>query len=129
MKNQPIVRLVKSTAGDRLYVRDDVAKMILGSTGVSFSCGANAKNFRFGDFCYFSTTGYKHRGNPFIYKAALALRRINADGGNDGYNFIVAAISGSYGMNGLQQGVKYTFSNYVRKQLHEVATAVLSVWA
>lgn len=129
MKNQPTTRLVKSSTSDRLYVRDDVAEKVLNSIGVSFSSGADATHFGLTDFCYFSETSYKHRGSRSIYKAKLALRRVNFVTDNDGYNFVVAAVGGSYGMNGLQQGVNTTFSNFVRKQLHEVAETVLSIWA
>jgi hypothetical protein len=117
--NRPIVKLLQSPFGDRCFIRDDVAEKIIKSAGVSFSCGADADHFTEGDFCYFGTTSYKHRGNSSIYKAKLAIHPVPyAFEDADGYNFLVAAISGSYGMNGLQQGVKYTFSNFVRKQLH-----------
>ena len=106
----------------RMWVRDDVAEAILNLPTTSFSAGANAKNFKEHDYAYFVDGIYQKRGNPSNYKAKIALRKDpTITPRKEGYSYVVVAISGSFGMGGLQQAAKYVFARYIRKVIFDAA--------
>jgi hypothetical protein len=108
---------------ERMTVSNELAKRVLNHPKSRFSCCASASKFRPGDYCYFGSATYTMRGSCMTYKAELALRLTRPV--DEEPEFIVVAVSGSYGFGGLQQAAKYTFSNRVKAQLFKQADLLL----